>query len=188
VRRNDEHQTEIRYHAFQIRFPYLSEGGLTGLRNLPTTPGTVRRVTSPGIVSCGYQSRTAESLIEFLLEHRVDVLADVRLTPMSRTRGLTKRLLAQHLADAGIEYRHFPSLGNPKENRAGFAKGDPAADECYRSVIDHPRALRDLDELALMASVSVVAVMCFEFSQEHCHRRVIVEELALRKVVVLPSA
>jgi uncharacterized protein (DUF488 family) len=161
--------------------------GLTGMRNLYTAPGAVQGATSPGIVSCGYQSRTAESLIKSLLSHHVNVLADVRLTPMSRTKGLTKRVLAQQLADVGIEYRHFSSLGNPKENRAGFAKGDPAAERCYRKVIEHARALGDMDELASIAALSVVAVMCFEHDPAHCHRRVLLEELALRNAVILPS-
>ncbi|MCG2624433.1 DUF488 domain-containing protein [Arthrobacter sp. I2-34] len=143
-------------------------------------------MTAPGLVSCGYQSHTAESLVERLLDRRVGLLADVRLTPMSRTRGLAKKALAAHLSGAGIEYVHLPSLGNPKENRAGFAKGDPQAELRYLALLEREPALQDMDWLARLARGSVVAVMCFERQEEHCHRRVLLKEMAARDVVLLP--
>lgn len=143
-------------------------------------------MTSPGLISCGYQTRTAGSLIEILLRRHVNVLADVRLTPMSRTKGLTKRALAGHLSDAGIEYLHFPALGNPKDNRAGFAKGDPEAAKRYWTMLEQSQAMLDLDRLSSIACESVVAVMCFELLEEHCHRRVLLEELASRNAAILP--
>ncbi|MET1085602.1 MAG: DUF488 domain-containing protein [Arthrobacter sp.] len=141
---------------------------------------------SPGIVSCGYQSRTAEELIVALLARHVEVVADVRLTPMSRTKGLSKRALTHQLSAAGIEYRHYPALGNPKENRAGFAQGDPAAAERYRKNLREELPQQAIAELTSTATASVVAVMCFELREEHCHRRILLTELAARGAAVHP--
>lgn len=69
------------------------------------------------LVTVGYEGRTAGELVVTLAEAGVDVLVDVRLTPLSRKPGLSKRQLADALAAAGVEYVHLPALGNPKDNR-----------------------------------------------------------------------
>lgn len=38
----------------------------------------------PGLVSVGYEGRTIEDLVEVLVAQNVQVVADVRLTPLSR--------------------------------------------------------------------------------------------------------
>jgi len=58
------------------------------------------------IVSVGYERRTSEELVSLLVSNRVDVLVDVRLTPLSRKRGLSKTALREALESAGIEYLH----------------------------------------------------------------------------------
>jgi hypothetical protein len=44
-----------------------------------------------------------------------------RTSPISRKRGFGKTALRAALAEVGIAYEHRPELGNPKENRPGFA-------------------------------------------------------------------
>src|SRR5215475_5885808 len=73
------------------------------------------------IVGVGYEGRTIDDFVVDLAARGVEVLADVRLTPISRKKGFSKRQLAQALAAVGITYQHLPELGNPKDNRAGFA-------------------------------------------------------------------
>lgn len=133
-----------------------------------------------GLLSCGYQSRTAAEVVAGLVANHVDVLADVRLTPMSRTRGLTQRAFATLLDEQGIAYRHFPSLGNPKANRAGFARQDPAAAQTFRALMSSAQADADLEALVALSRDLRVAVLCFEESEEHCHRRLVLDELVRR--------
>lgn len=46
------------------------------------------------LLTVGYEGRTAEELVVTLAEADVDVLVDIRLTPLSRKPGLSKRQLA----------------------------------------------------------------------------------------------
>jgi uncharacterized protein (DUF488 family) len=79
---------------------------------------------SPGILyNVGYEGRSADQLLDLLELMQVQVLVDVRLNPLSRKRGLSKRKLAEALAAKRIEYVHEPLLGNPRENREGFSNG-----------------------------------------------------------------
>ncbi len=50
-------------------------------------------VTSP-VVSIGYEGRDVEELLTSLQRHRVGILVDVRLTPLSRKPGPSKKGLA----------------------------------------------------------------------------------------------
>ena len=74
------------------------------------------------VISVGYQQRTLEELLELLQSYNVNVLVDVRLTPISRKRGFSKTALSNALSAVGIEYRHERELGNPKDNRDHFRK------------------------------------------------------------------
>jgi hypothetical protein len=43
----------------------------------------------PGLLSVGYEGRTVDDLVDLLVAEGVEVVADVRLTPMSRKPGGT---------------------------------------------------------------------------------------------------
>jgi len=136
--------------------------------------GTSKRST--GILySVGYEGRTADQLAELLAMMRVDVLVDVRLTPLSRKPGLSKRKLAELLEAHGIEYVHEPLLGNLRDNRDGFHNGHlKEAKERFAERLSN--GSRDAF-LALVerARSENVAMLCVEAEQERCHRQVIAE-------------
>ncbi len=138
---------------------------------------------SRGVVGVGYEGRQAEQFVRDLAAACVDVVVDVRLTPVSRKPGFSKRSLAEHLPAAGIGYEHLPALGNPKDNRAGFA-GDTAALDAararYSALLSGPDAEDALARVTTLASASRVALLCFEADEHRCHRHVVrtrVEEL-----------
>jgi uncharacterized protein (DUF488 family) len=138
---------------------------------------------SRGVVGVGYESRQAEQFVRDLTAAGVDVVVDVRLTPVSRKPGFSKRSLAERLSAAGIGYEHLPALGNPKDNRAGFA-GDAAelhaARARYSALLSDPDAEDALARVATLASAGTVALLCFEADERRCHRHVVltrVEEL-----------
>jgi len=136
----------------------------------------MQAVTTRGrIYSVGYEDLTLESLVAQLAERGVTLLVDVRLTPISRRPGFSKRPLATALAMAGIEYVHEPLFGNPPENRDAFRAGDPAAEELIRERLDG-RARRALEQLVFEARRRPVAVLCVEREASRCHRRVITEQ------------
>jgi uncharacterized protein (DUF488 family) len=129
------------------------------------------------LVSLGYEGRSVDDLVAGLLSKSVTVLVDVRLTPLSRKPGLSKRKLAEALSAAGIHYLHLRALGNPRENRAQFRTGNPRSHASYRAHIataDGEHALRQVVELL---EGETVALLCFERDHLACHRHLVAAEL-----------
>lgn len=131
----------------------------------------------PSLVSLGYEGRTADELVRAAQRAGVQVLADVRLTPISRKPGLSKTKLAAALNAVGIEYVHYRSLGNPKDNRAPFWNGQ--AEEGRKRLRDlfGEQAWSDLRELQRQARSQVIGILCFEADEMQCHRKLVLDEL-----------
>lgn len=134
-----------------------------------------------GVVGVGYEGRDIGEFSSALLTDEVTILVDVRLNALSRKRGFSKNGLRAALAEVGIEYLHRPALGNPRDNRDGFAvPGSRAGDDAralYREILGTPSAEEAINEVAMLACSSRVAVMCFESDQHQCHRELVIERL-----------
>lgn len=155
------------------------------MRSLPMTPAmlnpTLPISAPPGAVGIGYEGHDVEGLIGRLHAVGVDTVVDVRLTPISRKKGLSKTALNAALADAGIGYLHRRALGNPKYNRPGFAADGherEMAIATFRALLDEPEAADALDEVRDLARRHLVALLCFEADESCCHRHVILEALS----------
>lgn len=133
------------------------------------------------IMGVGYEGHSLTSFIAALAAERVECVVDVRLNAISRKKGFSKRILTASLAEAGIEYLHLPTLGNPKENRDGFWKpGTALADHAhaeYRRLLQSEQAVAAMRELLEKATMASVALLCFEAREETCHRHLILDEL-----------
>lgn len=129
------------------------------------------------LVSIGYEGKTAADLVAQLIAQDVQVLVDVRLTPLSRKPGLSKTRLAEALAAVGIAYVHHRALGNPKSNREGFRAGEPESRARYRDVLDTAAATDALAHLSELLDGGVVALLCFEHDHAECHREIVVHRL-----------
>ena len=134
-----------------------------------------------GLFSIGYEGLPADEVLARLQDAHVEVLADVRLNPQSRKRGLSKRGLAASLEGAGIGYVHLPALGNPKDNRDAFRRHEPAAWDRYRAQFETTPADDALDELTELAREHRVAVLCYEHEHASCHRSVVIDEVVRRE-------
>jgi transcriptional regulator with XRE-family HTH domain len=145
---------------------------------------------APGLWSAGYEGRDIDSFVASLLDSRIDVVADVRLTPISRKKGFSKTRLGEALAEAGIEYTHLRGLGNPRDNRAPFWDGRLDEGRArFRGVLRSEEAQTDLERLAEHARQCRVAVLCFEKDESRCHRQVVLETVRKRAAVpVIPLA
>ncbi|MFC6065960.1 DUF488 family protein [Streptomyces ochraceiscleroticus] len=143
----------------------------------------------PGLWSIGYEGRDIDSFIAALASERIDTVADVRLTPISRKPGFSKTRLQTALGTAGIEYVHLRALGNPKDNRAPFWEGRLAEGRArFATVLRSEAAAAQLNALAELARISRVAVLCYERDADHCHRALVLEKVAThvgREVTVL---
>jgi hypothetical protein len=145
----------------------------------------VRRPRGGSLFTVGYEGRTLDDLIRVLDIHRVSILVDVRENAVSRKAGFGKRSLQMALEEAGIEYRHEPLLGNPRDNRQGFRRGLAKAREHYTKHLNNGsrKAFEALVEVALNQRV---ALLCFERNESDCHRGCIVEQ-AQHEVPALSS-
>jgi uncharacterized protein (DUF488 family) len=149
---------------------------------------TMAAASSGGVIGVGYEGWPLPEFVDDLVAGGVRVMADVRLTPLARKKGFTKTALSEALVAAGIAYRHYPQLGNPKPNRAGFAGGASElshARSVFSEWISRPDAVEAIDALAMLAQHGRVAVLCFEADPGRCHRDVVLAEVADRAVTGL---
>lgn len=132
-------------------------------------------------IGVGYEGATIEGFCAQLQALGVVSVADVRLNALSRKRGFSKNGLRSALAESGIAYVHLPDLGNPRENRDGFAApGSPAGDaarKVYLERLETDKAQSALRRITELAADGVVAVMCFERDEHECHREMVLETL-----------
>ena len=129
----------------------------------------------------GYEGLSIEEFCSHVSTEGVSVVVDVRLNALSRKPGFSKNGLRAALAEAGVDYLHFPVLGNPRDNRDGFAlpgsRAGDAARNRYRASISTADAMSAIAEITALASARVVGVMCFEKEQHECHRELVIERV-----------
>ena len=165
-------------HALAVTLGCTLDTLMTAIQSKPRPLTPLRFTAARGVLSIGYEGRTCQELISELANRRVAWLIDVRLTPISRKAGLSKRSLRDSLAEAGIEYRHLPALGNPKDNREGFLDmSDRGPRRTYAQRLHTPEAEDALNALTALSASDLVAVLCFERDERVCHREVLLDWL-----------
>lgn len=136
------------------------------------------------VVGVGYEGRDILWLLRSLRDRAVVTVVDVRLNPVSRKRGFSKRALAASLQEHGIAYVHLPALGNPQDNRAGFsataAREVLAAHARFAEVLASTDARSALEEVESLQELGRVALLCFEHDESQCHRHLVLNALAMR--------
>jgi uncharacterized protein (DUF488 family) len=135
-------------------------------------------VTTALVATIGYEGKSIDRLVDLLRSEDVEVLVDVRLNATSRKPGFSRRRLAEALAAGGIEYVHEPRLGNPVDNRPGFAAGDPESREVYRRrMLGESREA--YDEILRLVRERPIALLCYEADHRDCHRTCITDQMRL---------
>lgn len=139
------------------------------------------RRSFPELVSIGYEGRDVQELIAQLQSLHVGVLVDVRLTPISRKRGMSKSALAAELEAAGIRYVHHRELGNPKDNRDAYRDGDKRAYARFEQLLETEAAEEALEHVSELLDGECVALLCVERDHSQCHRALVTEALRERE-------
>lgn len=130
------------------------------------------------IFTIGYEQATQPSLVEALLDAKVDLLADIRYLPLSRRPGFSKSSLKAAVEEAGIDYRHFRHLGTPADGRAAARRGDHASlARIYSGQLELPEAMAQMGELRALAADHRVAMLCYERNAAECHRALLYDVL-----------
>lgn len=136
----------------------------------------------------GHSTRTWETFLALLREHRIANLADVRHFPVSaRVPWANHEALASGLPDAGIAYKHVADLGGyrkpqPRSANTGWRNAG------FRGYADHmatPAFAEALERLITLARESRTAVMCAEAVPWRCHRQLLSDALVLRGLHVV---
>lgn len=129
------------------------------------------------LFTIGYEGSSVQDLVQTLLNVGIEVLADVRELPLSRKKGLSKNALSVLLNEAGIEYRHFKKLGDPKTGRDAAKSGDLATFErVFTKHLGTSEAQDALENLLLVAENKKTCMLCFERNPKNCHRSFIADE------------
>ena len=135
----------------------------------------------PELCTIGYESFTQPELIARLREAGVEVLIDVRAVASSRKAGFSKTLLANGLAEAGIEYVHLRGLGTPKAGREAARAGRIAEmHRIFEGQLATPEAEHDMARAAAIVAERPAALLCLEADAAGCHRRIVADRLKAR--------
>lgn len=136
------------------------------------------------IWTVGHSNRTSDDLITLLRSESIVVLADVRRFPGSRLHPQFNRETLRHaLAEQGIEYRHFESLGGRRSRTKDSSPNRAWRVKAFNAYADHMASRefqQGLAELEQLAEQQRTAIMCSEALPWRCHRRLIADALIAR--------
>jgi uncharacterized protein (DUF488 family) len=132
------------------------------------------------IWTIGHSTLSISQLIEKLRSFEIKVLADVRSFPGSRRYPhFNRERLSVSLADAGIEYQHFPELGGRRRARPD-SLNMTWRNESFRGYADYMETepfRQGIDRLLDVVRARRTAVMCAEALWWRCHRSLISDYL-----------
>jgi uncharacterized protein (DUF488 family) len=130
------------------------------------------------LATIGYERDTVEGVIARLKGARIEVLVDVRAVTSSRRPGFSKRQLAAHLADAGIDYVHLRALGTPSAGRTAARAGRTSEMRAiYEKHLKEVEARAEFSELTQIAERRRACLLCYEADVAQCHRAILAERL-----------
>lgn len=131
------------------------------------------------VSTIGYEGSELQDFVAVLKSAKVDTLIDVRDLPLSRKRGFSKNSLRMALEEAGIQYLHLKSLGDPKEGREAARSGNYGLfRRIFLSHISNSEAVSDIEELVARAEDRHICLMCFERDYRCCHRNILIEKMS----------
>jgi len=156
------------------------------------TPGARPSGAAAGdpIFTIGHGTRAIAEFVSLLRQVDVDLVADIRSFPRSRTNPqFDIDVLPASLAAEGIEYRHLAALGGRRHRLVGAPPSTNLLwrEASFRNYADYAETepfRAGLDELLGLARDHRVALMCAEAVWWRCHRRIVADSLLARGVRV----
>ncbi len=134
----------------------------------------------PTIWTIGHSSRTADEFASLIQSVGVEVLADVRRHPGSRTHPQSNTgPLADQLARTGVTYVPFPEMGGRRRPRPDSPHTVWRNDSFrgYADYMDTPEYASGLERLINVARERPTCIMCSEAVWWRCHRAMIADSL-----------
>lgn len=131
------------------------------------------------IFTIGYEKATQAEVIAALEKAGVERVIDVRAVPLSRRPGFSKNILANGLAEHGIDYVLLKALGTPPEGREAARKHDlKTLDRVYSGQLEEPEAIVQVERMLDLAREKPSALLCFERDPAGCHRTLLLHKVA----------
>ncbi|HLW68809.1 MAG TPA: DUF488 domain-containing protein [Gemmataceae bacterium] len=128
----------------------------------------------------GHSTRSLSEFLDLLKPFQIEALADVRRFPMSRRYPhFNQDALTKALAEASIEYVHFPELGGRRQpdpnSRNSLWRN--ASFRAYADFMETEEFRLGLERLLELARRKRTAIMCAEAVWWRCHRSLIADYL-----------
>jgi uncharacterized protein (DUF488 family) len=137
---------------------------------LVSFPRQDRRMKLKRLATIGYEGASIQDFLATLQAAGVTTLLDVREFAGSRRKGFAKTALRQHLAGIGIEYRHEPALGSPRDIRHQLRE-DGRHDRFFRDFDRYLATQQPLLKQLARELTGTVALLCYERNYQECHRK-----------------
>ena len=144
---------------------------------------------SPKLFTIGHSTHPLDRFLALLVQHGIEVLADIRRFPGSRKLPhFNQDNLASTLPKAGIEYRWFEALGGRRRKKTnGSSNNLGLRNESFRNYADYmlTKEFREgVKQLLAGATSKPMAFMCSESVFWRCHRRLVSDFLLMKGITV----
>ena len=131
----------------------------------------------------GHSTRPIDEFVALLTASEVKLVVDVRTVTRSRTNPqFNRQTLPAYLAEHGIAYKHFASLGGLRKKQSGVPAEVNAfwVNASFRNYADY--ALSEefrlaVEKLRALGRAKRTTVMCAESLWWRCHRRIVADYL-----------
>jgi len=137
---------------------------------------------SPKLFTIGHSNHDWETFVDLLLQHRIQVLADVRSQPWSRyTTHFNREAMQAELKRIGVQYLFMgDQLGGRPPGEDFY---DDQGHVLYFRVAESPTFLAGIDRLRTGIQKYRVAIMCSEEDPTVCHRFLLVTRVLAERGV-----
>lgn len=142
-------------------------------------------VAEPAVYTAGYEGRSVDAFLDGLLRAGVMRVVDVRHNPVARRYGFHGKTLARLCGKLDFDYRHFPELGVPSEERRRLstkADYDALLARYERTTLKRERGA--VREVARLAAGTASVLVCAKADPSRCHRSRLAE--AVSRETALP--
>ncbi len=139
------------------------------------------KYSSTVLFTIGYEGKTLEQYLNYLIRNGVEVLCDVRKNSVSMKYGFSKSQLQNACNGIGIKYVHMPELGiasNKRQELNTQSDYDKLFLQ-YRQDVLTSTHTQQSEILELLKSHKRVALTCFEANICQCHRKYLAEEISV---------
>lgn len=139
------------------------------------------------VFTVGHSARSIDDFISILHGAGIDLVADVRAIPASRTHPqFNLENLRNSLTGAAVDYVHLPELGG-RRRRTQPSPNTFWQNDGFRAYADYAwnqEFRAGLEQLERLAAAHSCAVMCAEALWWRCHRRIIADYLLADGIAV----